>query len=104
MDITSNFKSPQKFSSVGKQQPNQLTANENECNMNNLSHSPGSKQQTQNPSHKDSYISQADSTTKLRLSFSDEENTENSEDSGVPQQTTNGLDTMTFEEFDALGS
>ena len=47
---------------------------------------------------------QADSTTKLRLSFSDEENTENSEDSGVPQQEPKRLDSMTFDEFEALAT
>ena len=74
--------------------------NENEQNMNNLS-----EVSTANPigSQTGSYISAADSTTKLRLSFSDEENTENSEDSGVPAHA-NGLDTMTFEEFAALSS
>ena len=87
---------------MAKQQ-NQLTANEKECNMNNLSHSPSSRQ-SQNSNNTGTFISPADSTTKLRLSFSDEENTENSEDSGVPQQANNGLDSMTFEEFDALGS
>ena len=51
-------------------------------------------------------ISQAssDSTTKLRLSFSDEENTENSEDSGVAQSEAKRLDAMTFDEFEALAS
>ena len=102
-DVTVNFsKGSQKFHAVAKQQ-NQLTANEKECNMNNLSHSPSSRQ-SQNSNNTGTFISPADSTTKLRLSFSDEENTENSEDSGVPQQANNGLDSMTFEEFDALGS
>ena len=64
-------------------------------NMNNLSHSPNTK---------NSLISAApDSTTKLHLSFSDEENTENSEDSGVPPQPQT-LDSMTFDEFEALSS
>ena len=63
-------------------------------NMNNLSHSPNSK---------NSFISSTDSTTKLHLSFSDEENTENSEDSGVPQPPRT-LDSMTFDEFEALAS
>ena len=103
-DISVNFNnsSHQKFHAPPKQQ-NLNTANENEYNMNNLSNSPNSRH-SQNSSHKGSFISHADSTTKLRLSFSDEENTENSEDSGVPQQANNGLDSMTFEEFDALGS
>lgn len=63
-------------------------------NMNNLSLSPKTK---------NTLITSSDSTTKLHLSFSDEENTENSEDSGVPPQPQT-LDSMTFDEFEALAS
>ena len=51
------------------------------------------------------YLSnKSDSTSsRLHISFSDEENTENSEDSGVPLHPRR-LDSMTFDEFDALSS
>lgn len=65
-------------------------------NVNNLSHTSSKRPHPDN-------ISPANSNSKLHLSFSDEENTENSEDSGVPLQPRR-LDSMTFDEFDALSS
>lgn len=46
-----------------------------------------------------------DSSDTHPLSISDDENTENSEDSGIPSHMMpRRLDSMTFDEFDALGS
>ena len=78
-------------SSGDSKELNTKTNKDVDINVNNLNHDSTR------------YISTADSTTKLRLSFSDEENTENSEDSGVPQPPRR-LDSMTFDEFDALSS
>ena len=73
---------------------------EKERNQNNLSNT---RNNNQAPADKASFIVQADSTNKLQLSFSDEENTETLEDSGVPKPPRR-LDSMTFDEFEALST
>jgi len=62
-------------------------------NMNNLN---------QENKNANTCISPSDSTTKLRLSFSDEENT-NSEDSGIPRQSRT-LDPFSIDELDTLNT
>ena len=64
---------------------------------NNLNQNSNSNCKQQN------FASQENGATKLHISISDDENTGNSEDSGIPKQPRR-LDSMTFDEFEALGS
>ncbi len=77
--------------------PTKITCDLKDKNVNNLSHTPKKRPLSS------ASLSPTNSTSKLQLSFSDEENTENSEDSGIPLQPQR-LDSMTFDEFDALSS
>ena len=71
--------------------------------INDLSMSPANKKVNSKPDPKQQQQQQQQDNSKLHISFSDDENTENSEDSGVPKQPLR-LDSMTFDEFDALST
>ena len=72
--------------------------------INDLSMSPANKKVNSKPDPKQQQQQQQQQdNSKLHISFSDDENTENSEDSGVPKQPLR-LDSMTFDEFDALST